>query len=354
MFKQNKISARIFNYNESILKALKRMDTTGFRSLLILDNQNVFCGILSIGDIQRAILKDIPLDSPIHKILRSNPKVATKDTPFNQVQALMMQYRMEFLPIIDDQKQLVDVYFWEEVFGVEQQLPVTPFNLPVVIMAGGVGSRLKPLTNVLPKPLLPIGEKTMLEEIFERFARYGCINFFVSVNYKAELIKFYINNQHLPYHIEFFEEEKPLGTAGSLSLLKESIEETFFVSNCDILIDQDYSEILSYHRESRNEITVIAALKSHSIPYGTIETGENGKLLKLSEKPEITFKINSGVYILEPSVLNEIPKDEFFHITHLIDNVIARNGRVGVFPVNENSWVDIGEWKSYLEKLNVL
>lgn len=354
MLKQNKIAARILNSNESIIHALKKMDSTGFRSLVILDKQSLFCGILSIGDIQRAILSDIPLDSPIQKILRINPKVATKETPFDQVQALMMQFRMEFLPVVDDAKQILDIYFWEDVFGVEQLLPVTPFNLPVVVMAGGVGSRLKPLTNVLPKPLLPIGEKTMLEEIFDRFARHGCSNFFVSVNYKAELIRFYIENQHLPYHIEFFEEKKPMGTAGSLSLLKERIKETFFVSNCDILIDQDYSEILSYHRENRNEITAIAALKSHSIPYGTIETGENGKLLKLTEKPEITFKINSGVYLLEPSVLNEIPNDEFFHITHLIDKVIARNGRVGVFPVNERSWVDIGEWKGYLEKLKVL
>ena len=348
MLKQNKISERTITLDKSIIYALKRMDSTGFRSLVILDEQSLFCGILSIGDIQRAILRDVSLNNPIENILRSNPKVVTKETPFDQVKVLMMQYRMEFLPVVDDQKQLVDVYFWEEVFGVEQQLPVTHFNLPIVIMAGGMGSRLKPLTNVLPKPLIPIGEKTMLEEIFDRFGRYDCNRFFVSVNYKAELIEFYIRNQHLPYQVEFVKEEKPMGTAGSLSLLKGRITETFFVSNCDILIEQDYSEILDYHRANKNEITIVAALKTYPIAYGTVETGENGRLLKLVEKPELTFKINSGMYILEPQLLNEIPEDQFFHITHLIENVLVRNGKVGVFPVSEKSWKDIGEWDEYL------
>jgi dTDP-glucose pyrophosphorylase len=352
MLKQE-ISMRTMHLNESIIDALKRMDESGYRSLLVIDDNSQFFGILSLGDIQRAILKNIPLSSNIGGILRKNPKVASKDTSFDEVKSMMLNYRMEFLPVIDEYNNVIKSFFWEEVFGVEQKIPVTPFNLPIVIMAGGFGSRLKPLTNVLPKPLLPIGEKTMLEEIFDRFTRYGCNSFYVSVNYKSELIKFYVNSLQLPFSVELFEENKPMGTAGSLSLLKGVLKETFFVSNCDILVEQDYSEILKYHNESKNEITVIAAIKSHSIPYGTIETGDNGQLLSLIEKPEFTFKINSGVYILEPSVLDEIPEDKFFHITHLIEKVISRKGKVGVFPVNEKSWIDIGEWKGYLEKLKI-
>lgn len=354
MLKPEEILKRSMHLNETIVNALKRMDESGYRSLLIINKNNNFCGILSLGDIQRAILNNVSLDTQIQNILRENPKVASKDTSFDEIKSMMLQYRMEFLPVIDDDKKVLDSYFWEDVFGVEHEIPVTPFKLPVVIMAGGFGSRLKPLTNVFPKPLLPIGEKTMLEEIFDRFTRYGCKNFYVSVNYKSDLIKFYINSLQLPFSIEFFEENKPMGTAGSLSLLKGVLKETFFVSNCDILVEQDYSEILKYHKERGNEITVIAALKSYSIPYGTIETGDNGQLLNIVEKPEFTFKINSGVYILEPTVLDEIPEDKFFHITHLIEKVIARKGKVGVFPVNEKSWIDIGEWKEYLEKLKVL
>ena len=140
-----------------------------------------------------------------------------------------------------------------------------------------------------------------------------------------------------------------MGTAGSLFLLKDRIKETFFVNNCDILIDQDYSEILDYHYENKNEITLVAALKNITIPYGTLETGINGSLIELKEKPDLTFKINSGMYILEPHLLNEIPENKVFHITQLIDQVKKRNGKVGVYPVSEKSWKDIGDWNEYLK-----
>jgi NDP-sugar pyrophosphorylase family protein len=258
---------------------------------------------------------------------------------------------MEFVPVIDNTNQVKDIYLWEELF-LEQKLPPQKrFTLPVVIMAGGLGTRLKPLTNVLPKPLIPLGEKTIIEEIFERFANHGCNEFFVSVNYKAELIKYYLKDQNLPYQLVFFNEGKPLGTAGSLSLLKGQINETFFVSNCDIIIEQDYSEILDYHRVNKNEITIVAALKHYPIAYGTIETGENGRLLKIIEKPELTFKINSGMYILEPHLLNEIPENQIFDITSLIEKILDRNGNAGVFPVSEGSWRDIGDGDFLLDYL---
>ena len=222
-----------------------------------------------------------------------------------------------------------------------------------VIMAGGFGTRLKPLTNVLPKPLIPIGEKTIIEDIFERFYNHGCSQFYISVNYKADLIEYYLKKQNLAaYQLNFFSEQNPMGTAGSLSLLKGKIDQTFFVSNCDIIIDQDYSEILDYHRSNNNEITIVAALKHFPIAYGTIETGDNGKLLNLLEKPELTYKINSGMYILEPHLIEQIPTDSFFHITQLIEIVQKRKGKVGVFPVSEKSWTDVGSWSEYL-KLSV-
>jgi NDP-sugar pyrophosphorylase family protein len=220
-------------------------------------------------------------------------------------------------------------------------------------MAGGFGTRLKPLTNVLPKPLIPIGEESILEKIMNSFHQYGCNNFFISVNYKASLIDYYLKNQNLPYQTNLFKEDKPLGTAGSLHLLKEKINQTFFVSNCDILINQDYAEILQFHQENKNEITLVAALKNYSIPYGTINTIENGILESLSEKPDLTFKINTGMYILEPHLLHEIPENTFFHITYLIEKVKNRNGNVGVFPISEKSWTDIGNWEEYLKIINV-
>jgi len=346
-----KIRYRLITSDKTLMDALKLMDKAAYKSLLVVDNLDLFSGIISIGDIQRAIIRNMSLDTRISDILRSNPKVALEDTSVQEIKDLMLEFRMEFIPVLDSTNRIIDVYLWEELFVKKNIPPKKQFNLPVIIMAGGVGSRLKPLTNVLPKPLIPIGEKTIIEEIFGRFGMYGCSNFYISVNYKAELIEYYLKNQNLPYQLSFFKEDKPMGTAGSLYLLNGRLNQTFFVSNCDILIEQDYSEILDYHKENKNEITIVTALKNYPIPYGTIETGENGQLLELIEKPEITFKINSGMYILEPNLLEEIPINQFFHITHLIEKVKARNGRIGAFPVSEKSWKDIGTWDEYKSKL---
>jgi NDP-sugar pyrophosphorylase family protein len=182
------------------------------------------------------------------------------------------------------------------------------------------------------------------------FHLHGCETFLISVNYKADLIEYYLTRQKLPYQLAFFNEEKPMGTAGSLSMLKGKINETFFVTNCDILIDQDLSEVLNYHRENHNEITLVAAMQHFPIAYGTIETGENGRMIQLTEKPEFTFKVNSGMYIIEPHLLDEIPDKQLFHITQLIENVNSRGGHIGVFPVSEKSWKDIGNWSLFLKE----
>jgi len=346
-----KIKPLIIESEKSILTALKQMDLIGRKLLLVIEGSH-FINVLSLGDIQRAIIKNIPLETPVINVLRKNTKVANKDNTFNEIKNMMFEHRMELCPVIDKNRKLINVYFWDDIF--KSKLPVLKkFNIPVVIMAGGFGSRLKPLTNVLPKPLLPIGDKSIIEEIFSRFYAHGCNNFYISVNYKAELVEFYLKSQKFPFKIKYFKEELPMGTCGSLSLIKGKIKDTFFVSNCDILIDQDYYEILKYHKDNKNEITIIAALKQLSIPYGTIETGENGNLKELVEKPEYSFKINSGMYILEPHLLKEIPIDRIFHITELIEHVIQRKGRVGVFPVSDKSWKDVGNWNDYLKILNI-
>lgn len=324
------------------------MDQLDKKLLIVLDGEKYF-GLLSIGDIQRAIIQNISVQSPVKDILRDKVKIATPDDSFSSIRQMMFEYRMELCPVVTAQNNIIQVYFWEDIFQETEAQPGKYFNLPVVIMAGGKGSRLKPLTNVLPKPLIPIGEKSIIENIFSRFNRYGCDQFYISVNYKADLIEYYIQNQHLPYSIDFFREEKPLGTAGSLALLKGKIQSSFFVSNCDIIVEQDYSEILDYHQENNNEITVVAVMKHLSIPYGTIETTVNGQLVKLTEKPDLSFKINSGMYIVEPHILNEIEDAVHLDITHLIDRILDRGGKVGVFPVSEKSWKDIGEWSEYLK-----
>lgn len=349
---KNKYKNLIVSKEDSILKVLKKMDSSNHKLLLVLD-EDIFISVISIGDIQRAIIKNIDLNTPILKILRKEVRYASENDNLNYVKKIMKERRNELMPVISNSNKLIDVIFWEDLFKESFVIKKDSCkNIPVVIMAGGVGSRLKPLTNVLPKPLIPIGDKTILEEIISRFEDNGCTEFHISVNYKAEMIKYYLGNKIFNSSINYFEEPKPLGTGGSLSLLKDKINDTFFVSNCDILINQDYSEILNYHQSNKNEITIIAALKHFPIAYGIINTGENGRLISLEEKPELTFKINSGMYVLQPNVLNEIPENKFYHITELIEKVKTRGGKIGVFPVSENSWIDIGTWSDYQKIIN--
>lgn len=338
----------------SIRDAFSKMDADNVRLLCITDDMG-YRGILSAGDIQRAIIANKSLDTPCIDVVRTEGVRLAKNTDdFDSVKKLMLQFRTEFMPVLNSKGELVDVHFWDDIFSTAKPDP-EQIELPVVIMAGGKGTRLKPFSNILPKPLFPLGEKTIIEVIMDRFQQAGCKEFYLSVNHKADFIKNYLTQlEGTPYAIEYFQEEKPLGTAGSLHLIADKITERFFVSNCDIVIDSDYSEILKYHLENKNEITLVAALKHIKIPYGTVKTGESGILEEFLEKPENTYLINSGMYLLEARLLSEIPVNTFFHITELIEKVRNRGGRVGVFPVSEKSWCDIGEWQEYSRTMGIL
>ncbi|MDU0114563.1 nucleotidyltransferase family protein [Psychrosphaera aquimarina] len=340
--------------SDSLLSALKKMDDIGKKLLIILSEKQKFSNLISIGDIQRAIINGTDLQEFICNIKIESKLVMSEPVTIKKVQDKILELRCEYMPVIDDSNNISNIYFWDDLFTNKKILDNRKISLPVVIMAGGQGTRLKPISNVLPKPLTPIGDSTIVEEIMSRFSAFGCSNFYLSVNYKKELIKYYLANNSEFKDIVYFVEDKPLGTAGSLSLLKGKISQPFFVSNCDILIDQDLAELYEYHKNNKNEITMVAALKHIPISYGTLETKEDGLLESMKEKPELTFKINAGVYILEPHLLEQIPDDTFFHITELIENVRANGGRVGVYPISEKSWMDIGEWPEYIKTVRAL
>jgi dTDP-glucose pyrophosphorylase len=350
----NRIKEVLISSKNTILDAVQQMDRVN-RKLLIVFNENKYYGLISIGDVQRAIIAKTSLDNPLSVILRDEVKICYKGISGQNIKKQMLQIRAEFMPIIDEIGGLYDVVFWEDIFRGEVRADYPKLNLPVVIMAGGKGTRMRPITNVIPKPLIPLGDRTIIEEIIGRFHKFGCDDYHLSVNYKADLIKHYLEN-HLENDVDvkYFKEDKPLGTAGSLFMLKNDLKGSFFVINCDILIDDDYSAIYKYHKKNENVITIVAALKSYNISYGVIETSENGRLDSIKEKPELTFQINSGMYILESSILDMIPENKFFHITELIENCRSKGLNVGVFPVSEKSWKDIGEWDQYIENLKVL
>ena len=348
-----RIDNRSVSISDSLLSALKLMDSQKVKMLFVFDNDS-FVSILTIGDIQRAIVNSIALDVKIAQIVKHDKKFAREGEPMDNIRKKMLDLRAECMPVLDDKGQLADVIFWHDLFENEETEFRPKIDLPVVIMAGGKGTRLKPITNVIPKPLVPVGDKTILEVIMDQFEGIGCHKFYMSVNYKADMMKYYLSQLDHQYDIEFFMEDKPLGTIGSVSLLKGKITTPFFVSNCDSINEQDYRDVWDYHVSNNNDMTIVTMVKSFKIPYGVIETGENGLMTALKEKPEQTFQVNTGVYILNPELIDEIPEGEFFHITHLMEKVQARGGRVGCFPVSEHSWKDMGEWPEYLKMINVL
>ena len=350
---QEKIKDRIIDPSVSLLDAMKQMDEFMFKTLFVLDKEH-FEGIVTLGDIQRAIINNVALKEPVSKILDRNKIYGYKDEEEEIIKGKMRKIRAEVMPILNEHGELVDVWFWDELFQKTEFTQREKINLPVVIMAGGKGTRLKPITNVIPKPLVPIGDKTILETILDQFEEIGCTKFYMSVNYKADIMKYYLSQLDHQYDIEFFQEDKPLGTIGSVSLLKGKITTPFFVSNCDSINEQDYRDVYDYHVNNHNDLTIVTMVKSFKIPYGVIETGEDGLMVALSEKPELTYQVNTGVYILNPSCIDEIPEGEFFHITHLMEKIKGRGGRVGCFPVSEHAWKDMGEWPEYLKMINVL
>ncbi len=349
-----RIQDRIIEGNASIIQAMRRMDDDRVKSLIVFMNEQ-FLGMITIGDLQRAIIANKPFDTSIATLIdNDNKKYAHEGDDSVQIRKWMKEVRAEVMPILNADDQLTDLIFWDDLINEGVPDNREKIDLPVVIMAGGKGTRLKPITNVIPKPLVPIGDKTILEVILDQFEGIGCHKFYMSVNYKADMMKYYLSQLDHKYDIEFFQEDKPLGTIGSVSLLKGKITTPFFVSNCDIIIDQDYRDVYEYHKNNHNDLTIVTAVKSFKIPYGVIETGDDGLMTGLQEKPDITYMINTGVYLLNAECIDEIPEGEFFHITHLMEKIKSRGGRVGCFPVSEHAWKDMGEWPEYLKMIKVL
>jgi len=348
-----KIQSRAIQGSMTVLQSLKKMDEIKVKMLFVFEGEQ-FLSILTIGDIQRAIIKGVDLNAPVSTITDKNKKFVTPSESQESVREKMLKLRAECMPVVDENGNLVDVYFWNDIFSKSEIENREKIDLPVVIMAGGKGTRLKPITNVIPKPLVPVGDKTILEVIMDQFEGIGCHKFYMSVNYKADMMQYYLSQLDHKYDVEFFMEDKPLGTVGSVSLLKGKIATPFFVSNCDSINDQDYRDVYDYHIKNKNDLTIVTMVKSFKIPYGVIETGEDGIMTALREKPELNYQVNTGAYILNPECIDEIPEGEFFHITDLMEKIKSRGGRVGCFPVSEGAWHDMGEWPEYLKMIKVL
>ncbi|MDD5530151.1 MAG: nucleotidyltransferase family protein [bacterium] len=340
----------LVNPELSAIQTIKQMDETGEKILFVTNKAGKLLGTVTDGDIRRWILKGKNLSESVDKVMNGTPIVLKVGYSEEEAKDLMVINRIECIPVVDKDRRIVSAVWWTELFSKEIKIK-EKINLPVVIMAGGKSLRLHPFTKILPKPLIPIGEKPILELIMDRFQEYGCKKFYLSVNYKANIIKAYFSDFKHDYNINYIQEEMPLGTAGSLYLLKKRINSTFWVSNCDILIEADYADILRFHKDSKNKITIVASMKHYTIPYGIVNISKGGNLKSIEEKPEYNFLVNTGMYILEPEILKDIPDNKFYNITDLICSYNQAGKKIGVYPISEKAWLDIGEWGELQETL---
>lgn len=338
----------------TIKEAMRQMNNAGQKVLFIVDNDKKLLGSLTDGDIRRWILKEGSLGAKVEKIYNKRPLSVTEPCDVEYVKKLMLDSGIEWVPVLNCGGQVTDVLLWKEVFGGQVKAAVRKLDIPVVIMAGGQGTRLDPFTKILPKPLIPIGEKAIIEIIMDKFHHYGIDEFYISINHKAKMIKSYFEEMNTKYTIHYIEEEQPLGTAGGLKFLQGRIKGPLMVSNCDIIIDCDYSEIVDFHNNNDYDLTMVGSFRHFTIPYGVCEIEKNGLLTKIIEKPEYDFLVSTGMCVLKEKMLTLIPENEKFHITDLIKSAQRDGRRIGVFPISEKAWIDIGQWEEYHKSLKLL
>lgn len=326
--------------NKSIREAIVAIDKVGMGLALVVNDDNKLLGIVTDGDIRRAILKNMSLETVVKEIMNTDYTFVTKQYSSVLVENLFYIKPIKQIPVLDDNMRVMDIITYDELY-------IKPLKENyVLIMAGGLGTRLMPLTYDMPKPMLKVGAKPILETIIEQLKSYGYVNILLSVNYKSEVIKNYFQDgTAFGVNINYIEEKNRMGTGGAIKLAEKYLQCPFFVINGDILTKLNFESFMEYHNSHKNCITIASRKHELQIPYGVIEVNDH-KVVNLKEKPVYHYFINGGLYCLEPETINYIPKEEFFDITSLISILLKENKNIGSFPIREY-WMDIGQMNDF-------
>ncbi|QOP44882.1 nucleotidyltransferase family protein [Sulfurimonas paralvinellae] len=341
----NKYQDILLQRDSTIKKALHVIDKGAMRIAIVLDNDEKVVGTLSDGDIRRGLLDGLTLESSIENLYFKEPTLANINDSKELIIQKAVRKQIYQIPIVDDEGKLVKI---EEI---SKLLKTNAKNNRVILMAGGLGTRLRPLTEDIPKPLLKVGNKPILETIIENFAKYGFVNITISVNYKADMIKKYFGDgSDLGVNIDYIEETKRLGTAGALSLIQERPQEPFFVMNADLLTNVNFEHLLDFHLMEHSVATMCVREYDYQVPYGVIQT-DGSRITSIEEKPVHKFFVNAGIYTLSPQVFEYIPKNEFYDMPTLFEDIIKDELKSISFPIHEY-WLDIGRMSDFEQAQN--
>lgn len=343
----------------SIVCANTKIDTiqkifveNNFNSVFIVDEKGVLIGLCTKGDLSK-FMDNNKYDNatPISEVMNSNPiAFSSKREAVDYSQNVK---RLAVYPIVDSNRVLIDVLYntWDIIAASDSDCMK---DIPLVIMAGGKGTRLYPLTKILPKALIPIGDYSITERIINNFRVWGCKEVYLILNHKSEMIKAYFKDLKKDYVVHFIKEDEFYGTGGGLSLLKGRIKGSFILSNCDILVNTDINDLLKMHKKYGNVITVVTAEKNFTIPYGVINITSDNKIETISEKPVHSFLTNTGVYVIESEVIDSLKEKTHYDMTDIIDKYMSDDKRVGAYPISEKSWLDMGQFTELDEMMSAL
>ena len=326
--------------NSTIKDALQTINNGGLQIAIVVDENDSLVGTVTDGDIRRGLLNGLDLNSNINLIVHKSPSIANVGDTKESILKIALAKKLHKIPLIDELGKLVGIEDIEDIIK-----PVSKTN-KVILMVGGLGTRLRPLTQDTPKPMLKVGNKPILQTIVEKFAEYGFVNITMCVNFNADIIEDYFGDgKEFGVNIDYILEQKRMGTAGALSLLKERPNEPFFVMNGDLLTNVNFEHILNYHTLNKATATMCVREYDYEVPYGVVKMNDN-KIIEIAEKPVQKFFVSAGIYMLSPEILDLIPQNEFYDMPTLFEKAISKGKNVISFPIHEY-WIDIGRLEEY-------
>ena len=329
----------------SIEQALKVIDAGGVKIALVVDNDNKLLGTLGDGDIRRGLLRKIKLSDTIENVYYKKPIIAKRGSSKESLLNLCSINEVSQLPIIDINGKVIDLFI------IDEELIKKQHENHVVLMVGGLGARLKPLTENIPKPMLNVGGQPILKTIVKGFVDNGFTNITMCLGYMSNVIEDYFKDgSDFGANIKYIVEERRMGTAGAISLIKEKIDKPFFVMNGDLITNINYEQMLDFHEEQNSKATMCVREYDIQVPYGVVNV-INEDIVSIEEKPIHSFFINAGIYLLDPECINLIPKDEFYDMPSLFEKMILTDKKTISFPLKEY-WLDIGRVSDY-ERANL-